>query len=50
MPSGLGLVLFALWVASMGLGIFDVVDAAVRRSDAFVAAGKATKPDRKSVV
>lgn len=44
MPSGLGLVLFALWVASMGLGIFDVVDATVRRSDAFVAAGKATKP------
>jgi len=44
MPSGLGLVLFALWVASVGLGIFDIVDAAIRRSDAFVAAGKASKP------
>ena len=44
MPSGLGLLLLVLWVAALGLGIFDVVDAAIRRSDAFVAAGKATKP------
>lgn len=44
MPSGLGLLLLVLWIASVALGIFDVIDAAVRRSDAFVAAGKATKP------
>lgn len=44
MPSGLGLLLLVLWTASVALGVFDVIDATIRRPDAFVAAGKATKP------
>ena len=44
MPAAIKLVLVVLYYASVAAGIFAVVDAAIRRADAFVAAGKATKP------
>ena len=44
MPAVINLVVVVLYFASVAVGVFDVVDAAIRRADAFVAAGKATKP------
>jgi hypothetical protein len=41
---GISTLLLLLTLVALALGIFDTVDAAVRRSDAFVAAGKLTKP------
>ena len=41
---GIGTLMLVITLAFLALGIFDFVDAAVRRSDAFVAAGKLTKP------
>jgi hypothetical protein len=41
---GIGTLMLVITLATLALGIFDFVDAAVRRSDAFVAAGKLTKP------
>ena len=38
------LVLLALSVIAFGLEVFALIDAAVQRKDAFVAAGKRTKP------
>jgi hypothetical protein len=40
---GIGTVMALLTLAAVALGIFDTLDAAVRRPDAFVAAGKLTK-------
>ncbi|MFL6180326.1 MAG: DUF2516 family protein [Actinomycetes bacterium] len=40
---GVGTLMLVITLATLALGVFDFVDAAVRRSDAFVAAGKLTK-------
>jgi hypothetical protein len=37
-------VLVVLYFASVAVGVFAFIDAVIRRADAFVAAGKATKP------
>ena len=41
---GVSTLMLVITLATLALGVFDFVDAAVRRSDAFVAASKLTKP------
>lgn len=36
--------MLALQIAALAVAVFDIVDAAMRPADAFVAAGKLTKP------
>ena len=42
--SGIGTLMLVIILAALALGIFDFVDAAMRPAEAFVAAGKLTKP------
>ena len=42
--SGIGLLMLALQIAALAVAVFDLVDAAMRPAEAFVAAGKLTKP------
>ena len=47
---GMATVMLVINLVVLALGVFDFVDAAMRRSDAFVAAGKLTKPAWLAIV
>ncbi len=43
-------VMLLITLAALALGVFDFVDAAIRPSEAYVAAGKLTKPAWLAIV
>ena len=47
---GMATLMLLITLAVLALGVFDFVDAAIRRPDAFVAAGKLTKPAWLAIV
>ena len=42
--SGIGTLMLVINLVAVAVGVFDIVDAAIRPAEAFVAAGKLTKP------